>query len=218
MSDAGSSATQAVREKYDRRARWYDLSIGPMEMMGGKRLRGKLWSMVRGPRVLEVGVGTGRNMPFYPAGVRVTAVDFSPAMLARARARAESLGIADRVELREMDAQALDFPDGTFDSVAFTCVFCSVPDPVAGLKEVARVTKPEGRIVMLEHMRPERHEWMGRLFDRMNPWVYRSGGLNINRRTMENIARAGIGVESQELHFTDVLRLILAHPGTPERA
>jgi ubiquinone/menaquinone biosynthesis C-methylase UbiE len=83
--------------------------------------RAQMWKTVRGPRVLEVGVGTGINLPFYPRDVQITAIDLSPRMLERARMRAKQLGVD--VDLREADAQALPFPDTSFDTVVATCVF-----------------------------------------------------------------------------------------------
>src|SRR5699024_12698595 len=84
-------------------------------------------------------------LPIY---VHVTGIDFSPKMLAKAEEKIER--VKAKVILREMDAEKMDFPDNTFDNVVSTCVFCSVPDPVKGLKEIRRVVKPEGKIVMLE--------------------------------------------------------------------
>lgn len=118
-----------------------------------------------------MGVGTGKNMPYYPDDVQVTAIDLSERMLSRARRRAKRLGLS--VGLRRMDAQALAFPSDTFDTVVATFVFCSVPDPVIGLRELGRVCKPEGEIRLLEHMRA-RNEALGRLMDIANPLVVRS--------------------------------------------
>ncbi len=107
---------------------------------------------ITGHQALEVGVGTGKNLPYYPREVEITAIDFSPGMLKRARKKASTDDL--RVALIEMDVQQLDFPDNYFDTVFATFVFCSVPDPVAGLKELKRVCKPEGKLLLLEHMRP----------------------------------------------------------------
>jgi ubiquinone/menaquinone biosynthesis C-methylase UbiE len=165
-TSAGSRATALAQRRYNRQAALYDLREAPMELFIG-RWRRRLWSQIPpGSRVLEVGVGTGRNMRFYPPGVSVVAVDFSPRMLARAvrRARREQRDVA----LALMDAQGLAFADGCFDTVVTTCVFCSVPDPVLGLQEVRRVLRPDGKIVLLEHVR-SRLPILGRLMDWLNP-------------------------------------------------
>jgi len=192
---AEPEATAFARRAYDRVAACYDLLELPMEWLAFRRWRRRLWKGVRGPRVLELGVGTGKNIPFYPPDVAVTAIDLSPRMLERARRRAARF--PDRsVELLEMDAQALTFPDDTFDDVAATFVFCSVPDPVRGLREALRVTRPGGRLHLLEHMRV-RSERIGRWMDRLDPLIYRLTGVHIARRTTENVRKAGWVLEQE---------------------
>lgn len=187
-----SSPTEITRRRYNRLAPWYDLMEAPLERLRFSTYRRRLTQALAGPRVLEVGVGTGKNMPYYPAGVEMTAIDLSPRMLAHARHRAARLHT--QVTLREMDVQALAFADQSFDTVFATFVFCSVPDPVLGLKELRRVCKPQGRLLLLEHMRPA-GRFLGWLFDLLNPVVVRLMGANINRRTRENLERAGWNLE-----------------------
>jgi ubiquinone/menaquinone biosynthesis C-methylase UbiE len=199
-------ATAATRQRYDRLAPIYDRMERGMERRFTP-LRAALWQAVRGPTVLEIGVGTGANMPFYPPGVDIMAVDLSPQMLAQARARAAQLNVA--VTLREADAQALPFPDASFDTVVTTCVFCSVPDPQLGLAEVVRVLKPSGQLLMLEHVRSH-HVVLGTLMDLLNPLVVRVMGANINRETVRTIERAGlVNVQAQD-RMLDILKLIEA--------
>jgi ubiquinone/menaquinone biosynthesis C-methylase UbiE len=170
--------------------------------------RQRVWSLVVGPKVLEVGVGTGKNMPYYPPDVQVTAVDLSPRMLERARARAKQLGI--EVTLLEMDAQALQFPDASFDSAIATFVFCSVPDPVLGLQEVARVVKPGSRIVLLEHVRAA-NRLLGVLMDIADPLVSRLMGPHISRRTVDNVRLADLTLERvEDLGARGIFKLIVA--------
>ncbi|MBI2875337.1 MAG: class I SAM-dependent methyltransferase [Candidatus Tectomicrobia bacterium] len=205
--------TRLTKDRYDRQADRYDKRTGFMERMAMKRWRALLWEKVRGPCILEVGVGTGANLPFYPPGARVTAIDLSDRMLARAARRARKEGVA--VELLQMDAQALQFLDHTFDTVVATCVFCSVPDPVLGLREIARVLQPTGRAVLLEHVRSETP--LGILMDLLNPLVVRMAGANINRRTVENVRRAGLTVESVDSFLFNIVKLIVARPGKEGR-
>jgi ubiquinone/menaquinone biosynthesis C-methylase UbiE len=141
--------------------------------------------------------------------VQITAIDFSPGMLVRAQSKASVLGTA--VELREMDVQQLAFTDHYFDTVFATFVFCSVPNPVLGLKELKRVCKPDGRLLLLEHMRPG-NPLLGFFFDLFNPMVVRMMGANINRRTMDNIRKAGWKILYEERLSSDIVRWIEAEP------
>ena len=141
-----------------------------------------------GGKILEVGVGTGKNIEYYPTEIDRTAIDFSEMMLDRARNRAEKLG--REVEFINMDVEDMDFLDNTFDTVFTTCVFCSVPNPIKGLREIGRVCKPDGKIVMIEHVRSEQ-KFLGPIMDLLNPLTVNIYGANINRRTVENIHEAG---------------------------
>ncbi len=188
-------ATAFARRAYDRVAACYDLLELPIEWLAFRRWRRRLWQGIRGPRVLELGVGTGKNIPFYPPDVLVTAIDLSPRMLERARRRVARFPNRN-VALLEMDAQALAFSDDTFDDVAATFVFCSVPDPVLGLREALRVTRPGGQLHLLEHMRV-RYERIGQWMDRLDPVLYRLTGVHIARRTTENVQKAGWVLEQE---------------------
>ncbi len=206
-----SQATARTRARYDRNAPLYDLMQRGAERRLG-RYRPGLWQRVQGPRVLEVGVGTGRNMPFYPDQMAVTAIDLSPRMLERARVRAERLGLA--VDLREADAQALPFPAASFDTVVATCVFCSVPDPVLGLCEIRRVLVPDGQLLLLEHVLSKR-PWLWRFMQLANPLVVRMCGANIDRETVENVGRAGFTDMRVDALWLDILKQIEARaPGS----
>jgi len=111
-----------------------------------------------------------------------------------------------------MDAQCLAFPDNCFDTVFATFVFCSVPDPVQGLRELRRVCKPDGRLLLLEHVRPG-NRLLGILFDLINPLIVRMMGANINRKTIDNIKSAGWQIQTTQNLSSDVVRLIEAGTG-----
>jgi ubiquinone/menaquinone biosynthesis C-methylase UbiE len=198
-----------TRIRYDRIAFFYNLMDAPIEHLRFASWRPMIRDRIKGGKALEVGVGTGKNLDYYPDNVEITAVDLSPKMLARARRRAGILGL--NVRLLEMDAQSLAFPDQCFDTVFATFVFCSVPDPVEGLKELRRVCKPDGRLVVLEHVRPA-NKLLGIFFDVLNPFVVRMMGANINRRTVDNIKKAGWHIQTEQNLSSDVVRLIEARP------
>lgn len=200
--------TELIREKYDKKADKYDRMMAPIERMMMAKWRKRLLSKVNG-LVLEAGVGTGANLPFYPEGVRVIAVDFSPKMLEIAKHKL--LLTKAQVELQLADIQSLPFDENTFDTIVTACVFCTVPDPVQGFRELRRVIKPEGRLYFLEHVR-SRGFILGPVMDRLNPLSVKFTGTNINRITEENIRLAGMKIVRSEQLFGDIVKLIIVVP------
>jgi ubiquinone/menaquinone biosynthesis C-methylase UbiE len=203
------SRNRLTRNRYNRNAFIYDLMEAPLEFLRLAAWRKKLRGCIIGSRALEIGVGTGKNLYYYPPGVKMSAIDFSHRMLLRAKKKALQDNL--KVEFMEMDAEQLAFPDNYFDTVFATFVFCSVPDPVQGLKELRRVCKPDGRLILLEHMRPA-NPVLGFLFDVLNPLVVRMMGANINRMTIDNIRSAGWQIKIDQKLSSDIVRWIEAIP------
>jgi ubiquinone/menaquinone biosynthesis C-methylase UbiE len=199
--------SEAVRRRYDRIAPLYDLMEGLVEMSRYGRWREMLWNKVEGTKILEVGVGTGKNFPYYPADKDITAIDFSEKMLDRAKKKARDLGIMAHLE--QMDVQNLDFQDNNFDTVVSSFVFCSVPEPTKGLQEVGRICKLGGKVILLEHVLSA-NRVLAWLMILVNPVVVRLMGANINRKTVENVATSGLKVEKVTDLAAGIFKLIEA--------
>lgn len=202
--------TALTQARYQRIAPLYDT----MEILAERRYaawRPYLWSQVEGPKALEVGVGTGKNIPYYPADLDITAIDLMPGMLDRARALAAKTEA--NVNLQLGDVQKLDLPDDTFEEVVATFVFCSVPDPVLGFNEIARVLKPNGRLLLLEHVRSA-NPVVGSLMDLLDPIMVRLMGPHINRRTVANVQQSQLQVERvEDMGAGGIFKFIVARNG-----
>ena len=180
-----------IGDKYDAFAAWYDRSQRFNEwLLGVTRFRRELIGQASG-EVLEVAAGTGRNFPFYSARCRITAVDVSPLMLARAEvlARRTQLDASFAV----MEAEALAFPDASFDTVVSTLSTCTFPDPVKALHEMGRVSRSDGRILLLEHGHSNRR-WLASLQDRFADRQAKALGCHWNREPLELVRQAGLDV------------------------
>ena len=197
---------EKIKKKYNRISKIYDLLEVPMESMLMGKWRNTLIERVEGEKILEVGVGTGKNLQHYPENLEITGIDFSENMLEKAKRKNKD---NKNIKLIEMDAQDMQFNDNTFDTVVTSCVFCSVPDPVEGLKEIRRVCKAGGKIIMLEHMRSN-NEVVGKIMDAVNFIPLNIWGANINRRTIENLKKAGFNekdIKVQDI-WSDIVKLI----------
>ena len=143
---------EAVKAAYRRYANVYDALFGPVLQPGRKAVLEAL-KCRPGDRVLEVGVGTGLSLPLYPSDVRVTGIDLSREMLEKARTRVKRRGLGNVDGLHEMDANAMNFPDASFDKVVAMYVVSIVQEPAKLLGELHRVCKPDGEIYMVNHVR-----------------------------------------------------------------
>ncbi|HTN69181.1 MAG TPA: class I SAM-dependent methyltransferase [Dysgonamonadaceae bacterium] len=174
------------KQYYNRNAALYDKLLAPIDGSLSK-WRKELLKDVQG-KTLEIGIGTGKNLSFYPQGVSLTGIDSSENMLKFARRRANGHILVD--ELLIMDTENLKFPHNTFDTVVASCVFCSVHDPIKGFREIKRVCKNEGNIFLLEHVRSQK-KIAGKVMDILNPISSALYGDNINRKTYDNLIEAG---------------------------
>jgi len=194
-------------QKYSSTAKLYDLFEWPIEKLLFKKLRKEAVSYAYG-HVLEVGVGTGKNLPYYNKSVNLTAIDFSPGMLEVAKNRKTEVDLK-AFKLYEMDVQDLKFEDDTFDTAISTFVFCTVPNPIAGLREVYRVSKPKGKVIFLEHMKSK--YFVLNIFSYlMNIVSTKLLGTSMIRETQKNIEQAGFTIVSVEYKLFDIVRLIIA--------
>ena len=204
-SEPTAAGDSRVKQLYDRLAPLYDALNSFYEYSWKRRLRAVMFREARG-RLLDVGVGTGCNMPFYPKGQPAFGIDLSPGMLAQARARAEALGID--VQLRPMDLLHLDFPDASFDTVAATFVLLCLPDEaqLPALRELARVVRPDGRVLILDYHGPSTRRaqlWVKAMSGFLRAWAGR-----FDPPTEHYIEVAGLKVVARRSFMGDLVTML----------
>jgi ubiquinone/menaquinone biosynthesis C-methylase UbiE len=189
--------------RYDRAMNFWDRHLfGDSRPWACRRAAGE---------VLEVAVGTGRNLPFYPDGTRLTGVDWSPGMLVIARQRAADLG--READLRPGDAQALDFPDESFDTVLCALGLCAIPDDRRAVAEMARVLRPGGRLLLIDHVAASASGL------RAVQWLYERitiplAGEHFRRRPLTYVRELGFEVEETERFSLGIVERVCARkPG-----
>ncbi|MBB5874375.1 ubiquinone/menaquinone biosynthesis C-methylase UbiE [Allocatelliglobosispora scoriae] len=196
--------TAKAKRVWDSVAPRYDSSIGFLERI--QFAGGREWVCSRATGdVLEVAVGTGRNLPFYPTDVRLTGIELSPAMLDIARRRATELGVP--ADLRAGDAQALPFADGSFDTVVCALSLCAIPDHGTAIAEMARVLRHGGRLLLLDHIGSR--WWPVWALQKLIELVtVRTAGEHMTRRPLPMLAAAGLRVtDAEQLKWGTVERV-----------
>lgn len=208
MTPASDPTAKALRV-WEKIAPSYDKQMAFAEKVQFSGGRQWLGARAEG-RVLEIAIGTGLNLPHYPAGITVTGIELSPAMLAIAEQRAAALDLG--VDLRTGDAEHLPFGDESFDTVVCALSLCTIPDPVAAISEMRRVLMPGGRLLLLDHVGSTwppiyAAQW---LVERL---TIRAAGEHFTRRQLPLVQAAGFDVvESERLKAGTVERVFARKP------
>jgi ubiquinone/menaquinone biosynthesis C-methylase UbiE len=201
-----SEQTERWRRYWDRHSESYDRQMAFLErrLFAGSRE----WVCARAVgEVLEVAVGTGLNLAHYPPGVRLTGIEFSPGMLRIARRRAAELG--REVELREGDAQRLEFPDGSFDTVVCTFSLCAIPDERRAVAEMHRVLRPGGLLLLADHVAGA--SWPVRAVQRvLEIGSVPMGGEHFRRRPLLTVRAQGFQIEEQQRYSLGIVERLAA--------
>ena len=196
--------------RYQRIAPFYDLLDLPFERQRYRALRPLLFQDLHG-RLLDAGIGTGRNCAYYPPDAEVVGIDNSPAMLDRARRRCVTLAQAGH--LLRMDVTALRFPAGAFDAAVASFLFCVLPDDeqAPALRELGRVVKPGGLIRVMEYVRPKGR--LRRAITRIwQPWIAWAYGAGFDRNTEQHAVTAGLEILESRYVVDDLLKLLTLRP------
>ncbi len=196
----------SFREKYARIAKHYERLERPLDRFFCP-LRRKAISFIEGNEVLEVGVGVGKTLKYYPGDVELCGIDAVPEALEIAERKAQELGL--RACFREANVESLPFPDGSFDTVVSSFVFCTVPDPEKGMEEIKRALKPGGRAVFLEHTQSD-SRLVDYLFLRPMKFVLKPLLDDDPLRETHLLVRRYFKVEHEESHFHGIVRLVVA--------
>lgn len=205
-------AVERQRKLWEREAPGYDRQMRFWERLLFGDARAWACSHATGD-VLEVAVGTGRNLPYYPQGIRLTGLDLSPAMLQIARDRARELG--RDVELREGDAHALPYKAASFDTVVCTFSLCNIPDYRHAITEMHRVLRPGGLLVLADHVASTNRGWLAvqRLLEKL---TFRLAGDHQTRRPLPYVTETGFTIEEQQRYAKGIVERLTARKPTPQ--
>ena len=199
---------EEITQSYNRYARWYDILEKIPELLGINRIRKNLFREASGD-VLEVAAGTGNNLRHYPKDCKITLIDLSRAMLKIASQKARSQRL--EISVQEMDAERLEFPDNAFDTVADSLSLCTLTQPVQALREMARVCKPKGRILLLEHGRSNK-QGLARWQDKKADKHAKRFGCKWNRNILGLVGEANLEVASCKQYCFGVFHAIEVKP------
>jgi ubiquinone/menaquinone biosynthesis C-methylase UbiE len=201
--DRLQSVYDEIADQYEKKI-WFDQHI-----LGVAQLRRKLLSQATG-KILDVACGTGQNLPLFAPNSKITAVDLSPKMLELARVKAAQHGLD--VNLAVTDAERLEFPDGSFDTVVSTLSTCTFPNPIKALQEIKRVCRPDGLILLLEHGHSTL-PWLSKFQDRHEYQHYLDhAGCRWNQNPLDLIQAAGIKVLKSKRSVLGIFHSIEATP------
>ena len=210
LSEDTRKETDRVRRVQDKGAPKYDREMDFFDRILFKG--GREWACSRAQgQVLEIAVGTGRNLPHHRDDIELTGIELSPQMLEIAKQRAKELG--RKADFRLGDAQALDFPDASFDSVVCTLALCTLPDDRAAVAEAFRVLRPGGRFSLLEHVRSP--AWPVRAVQRLiEPLAVRFEADHLTREPLEHLDAVGFEIEEMERSKWGIVERVAARkPG-----
>ncbi|GAB7009577.1 class I SAM-dependent methyltransferase [Halorubrum trueperi] len=202
---------QDIQAAYARYAKWID-RFGWLNRLFTGRYRHRQFSRAEG-EVLDVACGTGSNFRYLPESTGLVAIDISEPLVERARSELDALDRDGTVN--RMDAQDLEFEDDSFDTVISSFSTCTFPDPVAALREMARVCRPDGQILLLEHGRSD-----NRLVARYQEWRadshYEKSGCRLTQEPLAVVRRAGLTVdEAESAQFGRITRIVCERPDIP---
>jgi Methylase involved in ubiquinone/menaquinone biosynthesis len=193
----------------------YDMVMAPLERGGFQAIRKKLLRRARG-KVVEIGAGTGVNFPYYTEAEHVIALDPAPAMVARSLPRTAHVAVP--IEVIVANAEALPFPDHTFDTVVGTLVLCTISDPRQALCEMRRICQPAGTALFFEHVRVH-HPLIGWLQDWLTPlWKHMAGGCHLNRDMLALLTQAGFDMTCIVPYYKGLFLVIEAQTSSPSMA
>ncbi len=210
---ADSNPNQITRRKYERISWLYDFLDLPFEYSRYRRGRAVIFQGITG-RLLDAGVGTGRNIPYYPQRAQITGIDLSPAMLIQAERRRRRHAVS--MELLEMDVLDTSFPDGHFDSIVATFLFCTLKDSqqLPALRELRRICKQGGSIRILEYAYSQ-VPWKRLIMHLWEPWVRWAYGAGFDRNTEQYVGEAGLRIADRAFLYQDIVKLLVLQPVTP---